>query len=84
MTRVIVRDSDGLTYVHLNNTGTPRPTCAQGTTYWMIPDENSEAGKKLYSLLLTAKVMGSPVRVVGKNNCIRWSDGEDIAFVVMN
>lgn len=81
VTTLLVRDSDGLVYVHLSGTPTGRPACAASTSYWMIPNENSEVGKKLYALLLSAKVAQQQVRIVGKNTCVRWGDGEDIEWV---
>jgi hypothetical protein len=80
---VTVRDSDGLTYVYLSNPPTGRPACAASTQYWMIPNENSEAGKKLYALLLAAQLSGRPVSITGKNTCVRWGDGEDINLVIL-
>ncbi len=80
---LVVRDTDGLTYVQLSTPPTNRPSCAAGTTYWMIPSENSEAGKKLYALLLAAHVSGKTVIIAGKNTCARWGDGEDIQYVLM-
>ncbi len=77
---VIVRQSDGLTYFYMNGTPTGKPACA-GRPYWMIKDENSEVGKKLYALLLTAKTTDATVRVVGLNTCTRWSDGEDVDWI---
>lgn len=79
---LIVRDSDGLTYVQVAGTITNRAPCAASTVYWMIPNENSEAGKKLYAMLLGAKLAGSRVSIVGKNTCLRWGDGEDINYIV--
>src|SRR5688572_12712122 len=78
---VIVRDSDGLTYVTLSTAPTGRPACAANTAYWMIPNESSETGKKMYALLLSAQLAGRPVEIVGKNTCVRWGDGEDILYV---
>jgi len=76
-----VRDSDGLVYVHVAGAITDRAACASTTGYWMVPNENSETGKKLYALLLSAKLTGASIRVVGKGTCVRWGDGEDINFV---
>jgi len=80
---VIARASDGLIFVYVNATPTGRPSCAAGTAYWMIHDENSEAGKKQYALLLTAKATGATVTIVGMNACTRWGDGEDIDWIVI-
>jgi len=81
ITSVLVRQSDGLTYFHVDATPTGRPACAAATTYWMIKDENSEAGKKLYSMILAARASGAEIRVVGANTCTRWGDGEDIQWM---
>ena len=73
-----IRDTDGLVYVHLAGSPTGRPPCAANSTYWMVPNENSETGKKLFALLLAAKLANQQVQIVGKNTCARWGDGEDI------
>ncbi|HKS72845.1 MAG TPA: hypothetical protein VJQ82_06570 [Terriglobales bacterium] len=75
---VITRASDGLVYVNIVGTPTGRPTCAQGTTYWMIANENSETGKKQYAMLVAAKLAGSTIIITGSGLCTRWVDGEDI------
>jgi hypothetical protein len=75
-----VRDSDGLIYVRMSTAPSGRPTCAAGTTYFMVRNENSETGKKLYALLLAAKLTGQTVTIVGANTCNRWGDGEDIDY----
>ena len=74
---VLVRESDGLTYFMISGTATGKPACATNT-YWMIRDENSEAGKKQFSMVLAAKMAGATVKVVGANTCTRWVDGEDV------
>jgi hypothetical protein len=79
---LIVRDSDGLVYVHLSGTPTGRPACASTSTYWIIPNETNDSGKRLYALLLAAKASGQTVTIVGTNTCVRWHDGEDINYVV--
>ncbi|WP_233081939.1 hypothetical protein [Rheinheimera soli] len=81
---VIVRASDGLTYFTINITAkSGSPSCAT-KSYWMIKDENSEVGKKQYSLLLAALASGRELTVVGMNTCTRWSDGEDIDWLQLN
>jgi hypothetical protein len=84
VSRLIVRDSDGLVYVTLSTPPTGRPSCAAASTYWMIPNENSETGKKLYALLLSAQLAGRVVQIVGTNTCVRWGDGEDILYVILD
>jgi hypothetical protein len=78
---VRVRASDGLIYFALN--GAPRsgaPACATGG-YWMIRDENSNAGKQQYAMLLAAQLSGRVVAVIGMNSCVRWVDGEDASEI---
>ena len=77
---LIVRQSDGLTYVYMNGTPSGKPACAT-KAYWIIQDENSEAGKKLYALLLAAKASNSEIKIGGAGTCTRWPDGEDIAWI---
>jgi hypothetical protein len=77
---VVQRSSDGLTYVVIDGTPSGRPACASNT-YWMIADENSEAGKKQFAMLLAAWAGGLEIKIVGRNSCLRWSDGEDINYI---
>jgi hypothetical protein len=79
---VMVRASDGLTYVSIIGTPTGQPGCATGG-YWMIADENSEAGKKQYAMLLEAKATGAAITIYGTNTCTRWPDGENINAVLI-
>jgi hypothetical protein len=79
---LIVRQSDGLTYVYINGTATGQPACAVNT-YWIIANETSDAGHKLYALLLSAKIAGMTVSVMGDGTCTRWSDGENILSVFL-
>ena len=78
---VIVRASDGLVYFLLQD-GTPanKPACAT-KDYWMIKDENSNAGKQQYSMILAAHASGKTVKVGGLGACTRWSDGEDVNYI---
>jgi hypothetical protein len=76
---VRVRASDGLIYFALNGTKTgASPSCATNS-YWIIRDENSNAGKQQYGMLLAAQLAGRSVAVSGLNSCARWIDGEDAA-----
>jgi hypothetical protein len=78
---VLVRASDGLISFRLKGgTMNAAPTCAtQG--YWMIKDENSNAGKLQYSMILSAQASGKTVYISGTNTCARWSDGEDADLI---
>lgn len=78
---VIVRASDGLVYFALNGSvKTGSPSCAT-IGYWMIRDENSNAGKQQYAMLLAAQASGKRLNVVGLNTCNRWGDGEDVDWM---
>lgn len=78
---VIVRASDGLVYFTLENGSLDnRPSCAT-KGYWMIKDENSNAGKQQYSMILAAHASRKVVKVVGMNTCSRWADGEDVNYI---
>ena len=60
---VIVIASDGLVYFTLKGGNlNSRPTCAT-IGYWMIKDENSNAGKQQYSMILAAHAAGKMVKV---------------------
>ncbi len=78
----IITRNDGFTAVWLKNVtsiGT-KPACAT-IAYWIIKDENSEAGKKQYAMLLSAKMSDVFIRIYGNDTCTRWGDGEDILAV---
>ena len=78
---VYQRASDGLIVVYINGTNAGRPTCASGTQYWMVRDENSNVGKGHFATLLAAKIAGKSVSIQGSGTCARWGDGEDIEYV---
>jgi hypothetical protein len=80
---VYVRDSDGLVLVDLTGTATLKPNCAL-RSYWIVPNEKTDSGKRLYTMLLAAQLAGRPVTIIGKNTCTRWGDGEDIDTVGLN
>lgn len=50
---VVTRASDGLTYFNIIGATSGAPDCAK-VGYWMIKDENSEVGKRQYSMILAA------------------------------
>jgi hypothetical protein len=82
VTDVIVRASDGLIYFSLNGTTTGSPNCAVGGGYWVIKDENSNSGKQQYAMLLAAHASGQKVGVAGLGTCTRWSNLEDVNYIV--
>lgn len=80
---VYIRDSDGLILVDLQGIATLKPACAL-RSYWIVPNEKTDSGKRLYTMLLAAQLAGRPVTINGKNTCTRWGDGEDIDTVGLN
>src|SRR3954468_1738261 len=81
---VNVRASDGLVFFRIvGGTKTGGPACATGD-YWIIRDENSNAGKQQYTMLLAAQASGKVVNISGLNSCNRWVNGEDVDFIQIN
>ena len=76
VTQVFVRERDGLVYFTMSGQHDNRPACAT-QQYWIVKNENSEAGKRQLALLLAARSTGAVVTVSGSNTCVRWHDGED-------
>jgi hypothetical protein len=77
ITDFFVRNSDGLIYFFLDSASDNRPACA-GSSYFMIKDENSAAGKRQLAVLLMARSTGQTITVYGTGTCTRWPDGEDV------
>ena len=77
VTSVSVRASDGLILFYLDGTRTAKPACAT-LNYWMIKAENSEAGKRQFAALITARETGRQIKITGAGACTRWADGEDV------
>lgn len=71
--------NDSLVVVTLSASSpkTSSPACAT-LPYWFIRDAKSEIGKQQIALLMTAKVLGRSVTILGTGACARWGDGEDI------
>jgi hypothetical protein len=80
---LIVRASDGLHYVVIESAFSGRAACAANTTYYMITDEHSDAGKSQMAILLSAYMSGKSVYIEGTGACTRWVDGEDILAVML-
>jgi hypothetical protein len=81
VTTILNRNSDGLLYFYMSGSVTGRPACAT-ISYWIIKDENSNSGKKLFALLLLARQSGQEITVKGAGTCTRWGDGEDVDAIV--
>jgi hypothetical protein len=77
---VLVRASDGLTYVLMNGSASGQPACATNP-YWIIMNETSDAGHKQYAMLLDAQASGAQVTIFGNGTCTRWPDGEDVNMI---
>jgi hypothetical protein len=76
--KIIVRASDGLVYFTVKGPAIANaPSCATHG-YWIIKDENSNAGKQQYALILSAHATGKRISITGMNTCTRWGDGEDV------
>jgi hypothetical protein len=78
-----VRESDQLHYVVVDGAVSRRAPCASHTSYYMIVDEHSDAGKTQMAVLLSAYMSGKSVMVIGTGSCTRWVDGEDILAVTL-
>jgi len=77
-----VRDSDGLIFVDIfgwrdfdNYVG----SCNR--SHWIVPNERTDSGKRLFDTLLEALVSGHKIRIQGRDTCTRSSEGEDIVSV---
>lgn len=77
-----VRDSDGLIFVDLSGSidfGDPHPCGTRSS--WIVPDETTDSGRRLFATLLAALISGHKVTIQGKDTCTRSSEGEDIQSV---
>lgn len=81
ITGLYVRASDGLVYFFMSGTPTDRPSCARALNYWIIRDENSNAGKQQLAQMLAAYASGRTLVVYGADTCTRWPDGEDVEAI---
>lgn len=77
VTKIIIRDTDGLVLFYLDGTPQWKAPCAT-FPYWIIRDENSETGKRQIAMLLAARASGATITVIGANVCNRWGDGESV------
>ena len=60
-----------------------KPACSTVGTQWAL-SLNSDAGKAMYSLLLSAAAQGQEVIVHGTNVCSAWGDRESPKFIYVN
>ena len=47
-------------------------------------DANTDHGKAMYSLLLSAAAQGKPVTVIGAGDCKAWSDRERPSWIMVD
>lgn len=76
-----VRASDGLHWIEINGTATPRPACASNFRYYAIRQEQTDAGKAQLAMLMSAFLARRKVYLRGAHSCVRWGDAEDIEAV---
>jgi len=76
------RSSDNLQLVILTGgSQVGRPACAAATTYYVVKDENSQAGKSQFAQMLSAQTTGKSIFIQGLGTCTRFSDAEDINWI---
>src|SRR5262249_335528 len=67
---VYFRNSDGLILVDLVGAYYAyHPAACVHQRYWIIPNETTDSGKRLYSTLLAALAFGYRVVILGKDTC---------------
>lgn len=82
---VNVRASDGLiTFGIVGGTKTSAQSCNATDQYWAIRNEDSNAGKQQYAMLMSAQASGKVVNISGLNTCDRWSGVEDVDYIQIN
>ncbi|SEO74305.1 hypothetical protein SAMN02800692_1848 [Luteibacter sp. UNC138MFCol5.1] len=84
VTRLYVRQSDGLVYFETSGTINNRAGCGISNTTWVLPGENTETSKRQYAALLVAKASHLSIDVHGSGTCTRWGDSEDVNIIVVN
>ena len=83
VTRVYVRQHDGLVYFDTTGPINNRAACGLSNNTWIIPNENTETSKRQYAALLAAKAANLQVDVYGSGACTRWADSEDVDTIVI-
>jgi hypothetical protein len=73
-----VRESDGLIYFVISGNDRSEKLACATNGYWMIKNENSQAGRRQLALLTAAFVAKKNISVTGHHQCTRWGDGEDV------
>ena len=82
---VFARASDGLVIFELvGSSKTLVPGCGP-EIYWVLHNEDSNAGKRQYAMLLTAQASGKVVNVAGLGTCTRQPGAaEDVDYIQIN
>jgi hypothetical protein len=73
-------DGQGVIMFDVENHSNPPSDCPGHE--WAF-DANTEQGKAMYSLLLTAASKGQAVRVKGKGDCRDWGDRERPSWIML-
>ncbi len=83
--RIIVQDPATLFFTVGTIAGGPSlcGSIIPSTTEFAL-DLSTTAGKSQYAAILTAKALGSPVTVIGKNVCDVWPDRESVSYIVVD
>lgn len=61
--------------IFTTETHTNKPACSTQANDWAL-SVNTEGGRAMYALLLSAASTGKTINVVGKNDCSVWADRE--------
>ncbi len=59
----------GYAFVRIDSLPNDPPTCSSNPFYSFVLDANSDSGKLLYNLLLTAFAASSPLDITGYGSC---------------
>ena len=70
-------------YFGINPAPSSRAACSTNNDYHFVIDPTTEAGKVLYSMLLTAKSTNKTIVVNGTGNCILGQPMEAVNYWIM-
>lgn len=83
----VIVEQNGLISFELDNTGSGRPSCANGMQRWSLFDNSpnsikSEAIKRMYALLLASQTAKIKIHIAGSNLCNNGSyQAEDVGYI---
>ncbi|WP_152569458.1 MULTISPECIES: hypothetical protein [Sphingomonas] len=67
----------------LPNNRSGAPACATQATRFAIPS-NTDWGKAMISIILSAQAAGKQVFINGTGNCSTWGDSEGVDYVMIS